>query len=101
MLLKSIGKIKCVIQFKSLKYIQPSAQNNLPAMIRRNVAIVLCSGGVIRPGELDSYALTSVGDLLQVLSLALTIELIFNRNHMYGYLFIGAFKFTDRLHQIH
>ena len=54
MLLHPVGKIKGVIQFEALKHIKPSTQNNLPTMVRCDVAIMFCTRGVVRPGELNA-----------------------------------------------
>jgi hypothetical protein len=43
MLLHPVGKIKGVIQFEALEHIKPSAQSNLPAMVRCNVAVMFCA----------------------------------------------------------
>ena len=61
MLLHPVGKIKGVIQFEALEHIKPSAQNNLPAMVRCDVAVMFCTGGVISPGELNPDALAGIG----------------------------------------
>jgi hypothetical protein len=64
MLLHPVGKIKGVIQFEALEHIKPSAQNNLPAMIRCDDAVMFCTGDVIRLGELNPNTLAGIGNLL-------------------------------------
>ena len=64
MMLQSVSEIKCIIQFEALEHIKASAQNNLPAMVRCDVAVMFCTGGVISPGELNPDALAGIGNLL-------------------------------------
>jgi len=64
MLLQSVGKVKCIIQFEALEHIKPSAQDNFPAMVCCYVAVMFCTGRVISPGELNPNALAGIGNLL-------------------------------------
>ena len=72
MLLHAIGEAECIIEFAALEYVQPSAENNFPAMVSRDVAVAFGACGVKGPGKLGTDPGAGSRDLLKILGLKLS-----------------------------
>jgi len=60
MLLHSVREIEGVVELKTLEHIQSTTQHDLPAVVGRNVAVMLSAGGVVFPGEPNADAKAGV-----------------------------------------
>ena len=70
-------------------------------MVGGDITIMLGPGSVIFPSELNANAQASVGNLLQIFCLTLTVIVVCGRYGMHSDLFIRVFYLADGFHQIH
>ena len=101
MLLKPVSKIESVVQFEALEYIQAAAENDFPAVIGSDVAVMFGAAGIVGPGELNADSRTGIRDFLQSFRLAIPVEFVFDGNDMHSDFILGAMEFADGFHQFH
>lgn len=84
-LLEPVREAEGFVELVALEHVEPTAQNNLPAMVSGDIPIVLGPGLVVLPGEVNTDPRTGVGHLLEIFGLTVVVQLIFHRQDMNRY----------------
>jgi hypothetical protein len=101
MLLKPIGEIEGIVHLISLKYIEAAVEQYLPAMIGDDMSSMDGATGVKFPSKPDADRSTSVGNSLEVVSLLVTLEVIFDRHEVDRHFILYRLQSCQRFHQFH